>query len=126
MTGGDVLGRDGLGAPYLINGPVKCLEDAQRIARSDHPSRAVVNTNGYRYAKFTERGDGTVEAVMMGHRIAEFTPRGASLWTCGFTGPTTTGALTALAPPGTPRISTEDGKVMLGGRPFPEGDLFPW
>ena len=126
MSGHDVLLRDELGPPYVISGRISGLEDARRIARSEHPSRVVAITGGYRYARFTERGDGTVAAELMNSPIAVYSAGGVVMSTCGWSGPTTTEALAALAPPWVHDVRTQRGKVLMDGEPFPEGTLLPW
>lgn len=121
------------GAPYEIPGQGVSYEMALAIARSEHPSRVLANTLGYRYGRFTECPDGSVSVHMMGSHIASFTPEGVQLWSRSYVTVSTTEALTNLVTGGW--FYTISGEIRFRryadptdewSRPFTEGDTYPY
>jgi hypothetical protein len=137
---GRLAEADSRGAPYVVPmGMDIDYELALAIARSKHPSRVLANTNGYRFGRFTEcppdgRHDGAVNVHMMGSHIAEFTPDGVRLWTCGWPTVSTSEALSDLVTGG--YFYTDGGVVKFSryettgtsrkGEPITEGALYPY
>lgn len=118
----DILRYDRHGAPYVIAGYVSSLDDAQRIARSAHPSRVLATKGVYRYGKFEERTDGSVTVTMMGSHIATYTTEGVHLWSRGHRTLSTSEALGTLA---LGRMAGHRNFVLyVGGEPLTEGQLF--
>lgn len=129
--------QDQAGPPYVVYAGYgrRAMPDYQRaldIARSQHPSRVLANTNGYRYGRFTEIHDGSVMVEMMGSHIATFTPEGVRLWSCGWVTTSTTEALSDLVTGGV--FYTQQGVVYFRSYasdrrtdvPLEEGQLFPY
>lgn len=108
---------DKAGQPYVIPmGYVLDYAGALAIARSKHPARVVANTNGYRYARFTEcpadgRYEGSVNVHMLGEHIARFHVNAVELWWRGHVTVTSTEALSSLCRIGW--FFTRGGKIMF-------------
>jgi hypothetical protein len=83
--------------------------DALAIARSAHPSRVLANTAVYRYGRFTENADHTVDVHMMGSHIARFWPGTVQLWWRGHVTTSLTEALSNLVTGG---YFFADGRVV--------------
>jgi hypothetical protein len=126
---------DRSGAPYIVppgwrDGWVTDYAGALAIARSDHPSRVLANTNGYRYGHFEERADGAVTVTMMGSHIATFHPNAVELWWRGHVTVSSTEALGNLCSAGW--FYTTGGEIMFRpwdstadqARPAAEGDSY--
>jgi hypothetical protein len=123
---------DAKGAPYVVGYYGVSYHDAVAIANSQHPSRVLANTNGYRFGRFTEQDDGTVVVDMMGSRIAEFDEDGVKLSSCGWVSPTTSEALSQLVTGG--YFYTDKGVIKFSayettgsqrlGHPFTDGQRF--
>jgi hypothetical protein len=80
MAAESLAGQDSRGAPYTVPPAGVTYADALAIARSAHPSRVLANTRCYRYGRFTENADRTVDVHMMGSHIARFGPGSVRLW----------------------------------------------
>jgi hypothetical protein len=135
QTPHDVLAQDGdgrHGGPYVITGRITSLADAQRIARSAHPARMLAHTNGYRYGRFTETGDGTVTVTLFGHAIATFAATGVRLDSHGYATASTTEAFGNLASGGW--FYTSKGAIVFRAwrdedrteHPFRDGTEYPY
>jgi hypothetical protein len=119
------------GAPYGVPRSGVSYEQAVAIARSAHPSRVLANTMGYRYGRFTEQPDGSVDVEMMGSHIATFTPEGVQLWARGWATASTSEALSNLVTGGW--FYTEAGETRFRSyadtpdrtvHPFTEGGTY--
>jgi hypothetical protein len=104
-----LAGHDSRGAPYTVPPAGVTYADALAIARSAHPSRVLANTAVYRYGRFTENADHTVDVHMMGSHIARFWPGTVQLWWRGHVTTSSTEALSNLVTGG---YFFADGRVV--------------
>jgi hypothetical protein len=118
------------GAPYR---PLRRMDydAALVIARSAHPSRVLTNSLGYRYGRFTEDRCGIVTVDMMGSRIAEFSPEGVKLSSCGWVTVSTTQALSELVTGGWfyargRKIYFASYSLMRADREHVDGTVYPY